>query len=118
VSYDDLDANEQHAIRLASAALRFGMADQWKPVARAIQKISDECGGEGIGRAILGWSDTLISRQPEAAGKPVRLVFMNADTRQVDRDAADVPEPFRWAGRVIAARAAGGSVSMSWPCWR
>ena len=96
---------ERRAMRLAGDALRCALVDDWTLATRTVQRISDECGSAGVARAILGWSDTLIARTPGLHGNAVRLAFMNADSGEVG-GADDVPEEVRWAGRVLAARAA------------
>lgn len=106
MSYEQLSKNEKRAIRLATDALHAALADDWARATRAVQRTSDECGAEGVARAILGWSDTLIGRMPGGKGKPVRLAFMEAESGRIDTNADDVPPRVRWAGRVLAARAA------------
>lgn len=109
-AYNRLPKAERRAVRLAAIALYAAMAENWPAATRAVQAINDRCGSAGISRAVLCWSDTLIDYNPETNGdgRPVRLSFMNADTGHVnfDDDADAVPEQFRWAGRIIAARAA------------
>lgn len=97
---------QQRALRLAGNALRAAYADNLPLANTIIERIDAECGVEGVTLAILGWSDTLIKRTPHLTGKPVRLAFMNADSGRVDENADDVPQEVRWAGRLIAARAA------------
>lgn len=96
---------ERRALRLASDALTASMAGDWGRATTAVKRISDECGGVGMGRALLGWSDTLIARMPARNGRPFQLSFMETTTGRVDTNADDVPPHVRWAGRVIAARA-------------
>lgn len=107
MSYDELPKVEKRAIRLASVALNRAIAQDWDRATKAVQRISDECGQVGVGRAILGWSDTLISRMGHTPGKPVAIAFQQAETGRIDTaDSEYVPDRVRWAGRVIAARAA------------
>lgn len=105
-----LPKDEKRAVRLAAKALTHALKEDWPAATRAVQAVNDKCGSGGIATAILVWSDTLIDYNPGTTGdgRPVRLAFMNADTGHVDLDenADAVPEQFRWAGRVIAARAA------------
>lgn len=97
---------ERRALRLASDALRCAVAGDRERAFRVVERIGDECGGEGLALAMVGWSDTLIARVPNLTGKPVRLAFMQADSGRVDENADDVPAEVRWSGRLLAARAA------------
>jgi hypothetical protein len=107
VSYEDLPKVEKRAIRLAAAALTCAMAQDWERASKAVQRISDECGSVGVGRAILGWSDTLISRMGHTPGRPVAIAFQEVESGRIDSADGDfVPERVKWAGRVLAARAA------------
>jgi hypothetical protein len=107
MGFDELSKVEQRAIRLASAALTCAVSNDWDRATKAVQRIGDECGEVGVGRAILGWSDTLIHRMGHKPGKPVNLVFQQVETGRIDTaDGEHVPERVRWAGKVIAARAA------------
>lgn len=102
-------------IATATAALHAAMADDWKAASGALQTLSDECGGAGVGDAMRAWCDTLIGRTHgdlQDSGSGVRLVFKNADSGEMG-GADDVPAPTRWAGRLIAARAA-----MDQPTWQ
>jgi hypothetical protein len=107
VSIDELPKIERRAMRLASAALSCAMAEDWGRATKAMQRIGDECGQVGIRRAVLGWSDTLIARMGHTPGQPVAIAFQQAETGRIDTaDSEYVPDRVRWAGRVIAARAA------------
>jgi hypothetical protein len=108
VKRDPLPPIERRAMTLATVALHAAMAGDWDKATDAVQRISDECGAVGIGRAILGWSDTMIARlvTGHIPGQPIRLAFQQVETGRIDTDADKVPAEVRWAGRVIAARAA------------
>ena len=93
---------------LAAKALHYAMAEDWERASRAVQVLGDAFGGDGCVTAMLGWADTLISRTPGLAGdgRPVRLAFQTLETGHIDYNADDVPDDVRWAGRLLAARAA------------
>ncbi len=99
-------------VKSAGAALHAAMADDWGAVSRALQTLIDECGGEGVIAAMSAWCDTLLIHTHDIDPKvPLRLLFVNADTGDIG-DADDVPPEVRWAGRLVAARAA-----MDKPTW-
>lgn len=108
---DSLPPLQQQAMLLAAAALHKAMADDWHAAGRVIERIADECGATGLARAMLGWCDTLIARDPALAGLAeggaVMLVFKETKSGRIDTNADDVPPCARWAGRMVAARAAG-----------
>jgi hypothetical protein len=97
-------------VRLAATAFHAGLAGKWNIAQRAVQRIADECGGEGIGDALLAWCDTLTAHARGGTNvlpTPIRVQFWNGDTGQLDGpDSERVPAATRWAGRLIAARAA------------
>lgn len=95
--------------RLAAAALAAAQADKTNTAAGYIKRISDECGGEGLEVALRTWCDATVDHATDgdrAAGRP-NISFVNAKTGELDNAASDrVPPSIRWAGRLIAARAA------------
>lgn len=103
---DPMSKSDKRAVRLAGDALRAALTENWPVANKTVERIDAECGATGIVTAILGWSDTLIARVPNLTGRPVRLAFMNADSGRIDENADDVPDETRWAGRLLAARAA------------
>lgn len=101
---DVLSPVERRALQLASVALNCAYSDDWKRAGAAVQRIGDECGGVGLARAILGWSDTLLARLGHTPGNPVELTYQQVETGRIDEDGENVPGPVRWAGKVLAAR--------------
>lgn len=101
---------EELAVGFASAALLSALAGDWGAATAAVRSASDRCGGEGVELCIRAWCDTLVDAYRQATGTqadaPVRPVWVDPETSQVATDAAGVPPEVRWAGRVIAARAA------------
>lgn len=67
-----------------------------------------DVGGEDLLTVILGLCDTYIGRihGPEAYGKPLRMAWWAVETGSLEYDPDKVPPRPRWAGQVIAARAA------------
>lgn len=95
------------AMELAGVALYAAMADDTDKAVDAVKAISEETGGEGLMDAILGWCDTLIVRTPDLEiGKPVKIAWMEAETRRINDGPHEVRPTARWAGRLLAARAA------------
>lgn len=102
-------AGHSKPVRLAATAFHAGLAGKWPVAERAAKRISDECGGEGLGDALLAWCDTVCAhfRGGEDDGRPVRVQFWNGENGELDGpDSERVPPATRWAGRLIAARAA------------
>lgn len=97
-------------IRLAADALHAAMQGDRERAGTAIVAINDELGGEGLTLAIVAWSDTLVAQYRKATGTPddapVRLAWQEADTGDISVTGNDVSPEARWAGQVIAARAA------------
>jgi len=100
----------EHVTRLATDALNAAIRDDSRRAGLAIKAISDEAGGEGLAYAVTAWCDTLILHYRRVTGTPdnapVRPGWHHADTGERTTDPGDVPAEARWAGRVIAARAA------------
>jgi hypothetical protein len=96
-------------VRLAAAAYHAALAGQWQKAGRAVERISDECSGEGIMTALMAWCDWYADHATDGnAGKArPRMKFINAKTGELDDERSDrIPEHVRWAGQIIAARAA------------
>ena len=94
-------------IPLASQALYAEMDGKHKTAGRSVQAISDRHGGEGLTIAILAWCDTLTHYKLGrfVADDPVAIAWQEQKTGRIET-ADEVPVEARWAGRVIAARAA------------
>lgn len=95
-------------IRLAAAAYHAGKANRWDTAQRAIQRLSDECGPEGVNDAMVAWCDTFIdhARGGVEDTRPVGVSFWNGSTGAIDSlGSQQVPAEVQWAGRLITARA-------------
>jgi hypothetical protein len=96
-------------VRLAGAAYHAALAGKWDAAGRSLQRISDECGGEGLSVALRAWCDTYADHATDGEpGRPtVNINFIRTDTGQLDdQDSERVPPEHRWAGKLIRARAA------------
>ena len=103
-------AFRNRAMELSTLALHSAQLNDWERSGAAVATLNDELGGEGIMFAIVAWCDTLIMRQQQVLGHKkgdlARPAWLNADTGDLALNADDVPPPVRWAGRLVAARAA------------
>jgi hypothetical protein len=96
-------------IRLATAAFHAALSNEPVKAGRYLQRISDECGGDGLGIAMRAWIDTYADHA--TGGEPPRsrgnVAFIQEGTGQLDREDSDrLPPEVRWAGQIIAARCA------------
>ena len=102
---------KSRALDLSADALGAYMGGDIPGAAAAIQAVSDETGSEGVGWMLVAWCDTLIEVQARARGGVRRPVLAAPSWVDCDGhatgDAASVPAPVRWAGQLVAARAAG-----------
>lgn len=95
-------------VRLATAAFQAGLAGKWDAAQRALQRLSDECGAEGLCDGLIAMCDTLADHASDGDLKPrtVRVTFWHGGTGRLDQPGSDqVPAEVQWAGRLIAARA-------------
>jgi hypothetical protein len=103
-----VSAPHSKPVRLAAAAFQAALADKVDTASNCIQRINDECGGEGTYVALMAWIDAYADHATDgqpARGKS-RIAFIREDTGQLDREDSDrVPAEIHWAGRLIAARA-------------
>lgn len=103
-------AFRNRARELSTVALHGAQLSDWERARAAVVTLNDELGGDGIMFAIVAWCDTLIVRQQQVTGQKegdfVRPAWLNTDTGDIALNADDVPPPIRWAGRLVAARAA------------
>src|SRR4051812_1711654 len=93
-------------VRLASLALHHALAEDWPKVGRAMQRLSDECGGEGIDLALCAWVDTYVEHARDGdmmTPSRGRMVSINAATGSTSQD--DMPPEISWAMRLVQARA-------------
>jgi hypothetical protein len=109
------EAAYDRARELAAVALYAAVRGDCPEVNRAMQAIDAETGGTGTLTALVAWCDTLITAQRRAAGLPddpvpgeeaARPGWVDSGAAQVTLDAGDVPPAARWAGQLVAARAA------------
>lgn len=104
------ETKRDRGIRYATQALHAAMQDDPARAQAAILAINDELGGQGLTLAIVAWCDTLVGQYRKVTGTPddtpVRLAWQEADTGDISATGNDVPAETRWAGQVIAARAA------------
>lgn len=104
---DPLPKNQRRAMELAGAALTAALGGDWGRAGKLLQRVGDECGPDGVERAMLGWCDTLVAKMGVAPGTPVRIAFQEAGDGKPVTDADEVSrEEIVWAGRMVAARAA------------
>lgn len=98
-------AEHERGITVARDALRAAMREDWPAMTTAVESLS---GSQALIVAITAWCDTLLAHHPDGfprGGQPVRVAWMDKNAGQVQH-AEDVPMPVRWAGQVLAARAA------------
>ena len=96
-------------VRLAGAAFLAALDGRQQKAADLVKRISDECGGEGLCTALMAWIDTYADHATD--GQPGRarpqMAYINESTGELDDEKSDrLPEEIRWAGQLIAARAA------------
>jgi hypothetical protein len=100
-------SDEQHgkAVRLATNAYHAALAKDWRKAERALARLNEECGAEGLGTALRALCDTFVDHAT-GGGEPgkFRLVGWNVDTGAVNEP--DVRSSVVWSRRLIAARAA------------
>ena len=96
-------------IRLASAAMQAALASKHDSAVSYLQRINDECGGQGLYVALMAWCDAYADHATGGAPTPARvnMSFIREDTGQLDDENSDrLPPEIRWAGQIVAARAA------------
>lgn len=111
MSPDD-EALIARARELATAALHAAMREDWTGASKAMRSLSEETGSNGVMFAVLRYCDTIIGRQLAMRGLPddawdggVRMAWLNVDHGTLGH-AGQVPDSVRWAGQLVAARAA------------
>lgn len=91
---------------LAMAALNAMQRGDHPAVDRALDQLAARHGPQGITNALVIWCDAALARIPAGAG-PVTLEWVDQHTGRVTRNPSSIPPAERWAGRMLAARAAG-----------
>ncbi|TMR11047.1 hypothetical protein ETD86_37005 [Nonomuraea turkmeniaca] len=102
----DYGPRNPRAMDLARIALWAAVRDDNDRAVAALKAINEETGGEGLMDAILGWCDTAIAHIGIEVGKPVKIAWMEAETQRINSGPDEVRPTARWAGRLLAARAA------------
>lgn len=95
----------QRGIRLGTEALHAAMREDWDAMKAALEALS---GSDALVVAIMAWCDTLLALHPDgpwSGDRPVRVAWLE-DGKGPVQHAEDVPPAARWAGQVVAARAA------------
>jgi len=109
-------ADRAKAAGLATRAYHAAVREDW-PAASAAMAEAGRQGPNVIALVLAAFCDTTLSLQREMRGMPppgdgvaedglVRPVWVNADTGKVTADADGLPPAVRWAGQLVAARAA------------
>jgi hypothetical protein len=101
---------EEHSkpVRLATVAYHAALAGKWESAARAIKRISDECGGDAIVTALIAWCDAYVDHATDGRMDVAKATmnYINSDSGRLDGEDSDrLPERVRWAGRLVKARA-------------
>lgn len=99
------ETEHRKPVRLAAAALSAAIDNDWLKATRAVQRLHDECAGDGLWTALVGWCDTWAEY---ANGGPpefdkVQIGSWNVKTGVIG---GELPERMRWAHRLIQARVA------------
>jgi hypothetical protein len=90
----------------ATAALNAMLRGDYPATDRALDRLHSQHGMPGITTALVIWCDAALRQIPAGDG-PVTLAWVEHGTGRVHRDAGEVRPAERWAGRLLAARAAG-----------
>jgi hypothetical protein len=99
--------------RLAADILAAAIADRWTTVSTLMTRLSNECPGEGITEALLGWCDTTLNHASGGAfGTGQRLAVMPL-AHETGQLGGDLAAETRWAMDLLNARA-----SMNLPAFR
>ena len=105
---------KSQARELATRALNEAVREDWPAVRKTFAEISAD--GRAVTFALMAWCDWTIAAQCKILGRPMpgpgepaevaRPGWWNAETGKITLDADAVPPAARWAGRLVAARAA------------
>jgi hypothetical protein len=91
--------------RLASEILAAATAEKWTTVSALMTRLSNECPGEGITEALLGWCDTTLNHASGGTfgtGQRLAVMPMAIETGQIN---GELPPELRWAMNLLQARA-------------
>lgn len=97
-------SRDPHAIQIAGVALRLAQQGDLGEAANYVKRLS---GSTGIIDACLAWIDTYMGviYPDHKPGQPIAMRWLWTPTDET-QTADDVQPPMRWAGRLIALRAA------------
>ena len=111
-------ADAAKAVGLATRAYHAAVREDW-PAANAAMAEAGREDANVIALVMVAFCDTAIGLQRDMKGMPpleeglavaeegpVRPGWVNAETGRVTLNADEMPAPERWAGRLVAARAA------------
>lgn len=101
------------ARELTTEALHAAMRADWPAASRAMQSLAAETGSEGVTWALLRFCDTILGAQQRVRGLPdgawdrgiAGVTWLNTSDGTVGH-AGQVPDSVRWAGQLVAAKAA------------
>jgi hypothetical protein len=110
------DPDRARALALGTRAYHAAVREDW-PATRAAMAEAGRQGPNVIALVLTGFCDTTIALQREIRGMPplqdgvaeegpVRPVWLNGETGKLTMDAGDLTPAVRWAGQLVAARAA------------
>lgn len=109
-------ADRVKAAELATRAYHAAVREDWPAVSAAMAEAGRQSPNV-ITLVLTAFCDTTISLQRKIRGMPppqdgvpedgpVRPAWLNAETGRLTMDADDLPPAVRWAGQLVAARAA------------
>jgi hypothetical protein len=91
--------------RLASAILAAAIDEKWTTVSTLMTRLSNECPGEGITEALIGWCDTTLNHASGGTfGTGQRLAVMPM-ARETGQLGGELAAETRWAMDLLQARA-------------
>lgn len=106
--------NRAEARDLATRALHAAMREDWPAVQEVFGEISTD--GRAVTFALMAWCDWTLQAQAGMLGRPFPEsgplselavpAWIEAETGRLITDADEMPPSARWAGRLVAARAA------------
>lgn len=96
--------SDPRTTKIATVALHLAMQDKLREAAGYVARLN---GTDGLITAMLAWIDTYIAQchPNHAPGALIRIAWTFTPTGEI-QDADQVDPSMRWAGRLIAARAA------------
>lgn len=93
-------------VRLAGAVLQAAVEQDWRKVERYMQRLNEECDGEGLATALIAWCDALAEHAND--GMPefgcVRVLNINQET---GARLTELSPEQQWVERLMIARQSG-----------